>query len=318
MNNAEIGYFIEKAKEALNRADVLHFTKYIGLAEYAAQAESASLPEILLTEVEGLYSLHQFEQIVQATEEVERLVADPELLACLLHKRGVAFAKLGNSSEAARILRGLLQADWLIGQGNLLKVQMEILISLSRVYRQWVGTDHGLRSLLSDAKDCCVQALTLARELDEALYLQALLGLGDICQQMGEYSEALELYLEANTLTKGENVQILNEIAATYVSFGQAELAQDFLEHAEGLAGKEQDSLQIAKSNYIRGKIAADILEDYLKAKDYYLIAFDNYLAVDYIAQALQMLKRIAALDQRITDESYSMLLNRLDAHSLR
>lgn len=347
MNNAEIGYFIENAKKALNRADVLHFTKYIGIAEDKAEGDRESLAEVLLTEVEGLFKLNLFEQVVQVTEEVEKQVNAPEILASLLSKRGAAYGRLGQFPKAVEILRnlqtdsrfwdcpardtltnadssqqgqgekGLLQNDPCTGAGDLctlsqLTVRIECLINFAWVCVRWVEEDGAQRSLLGEAKECCERAVQFAREYDDTLYLQALLILAEIYQLSNAHVEALEVYLEANTRTQGESAEVLNDIAFVYASLGQIDLAQDFLERAEGIASKAKNFSEVAKSNYIRGKMAAEILEDYLKGKDYYLIAFDNYIASQNIGGALKMLKQIAALDQRITDESYTMLLNRL------
>lgn len=304
MNNSEVSYFVEKAKESLEAKKLFQFIKYISIAEYLANNNHQQLKMVLAEEVNGFYLMNQYEKVLEVTEEALKVIDDRETRLELMYKKGVALGRLGVFKEAAEVFKGLIRDD-------ILNIKIESYISLAWVDIHLHET-HSDTRYLSEAKECCFFALDLSREFDTRLYVRALRNLGWAYWAEGDYQNALQTFLNANELTNGKNANALNNVASVYISLGQADMAVKYIDRAEEIAEAEKKYCEAAECNFLRGRIAAEVMEDYLKAKDYYLIAYDYFVEASAINDAFKMLNRIAALDQKINDESYTILANRL------
>lgn len=303
MNHSEVEYFLEQARASLVTKKLFVFIKYISIAEHVAANRPEELKKVFYEQVLGYYVMNQFEEVIENVDVALKIVQDEDVRLELLYKKGEALGRLGRFEEARQIFHTLVMK-------NLLAIQISSYISLA--WLDILESEVDTKPSLTQAKDYCLRAMGLAKSHDQELYAKALKNLGVTYWHQGDFQNALQVFTDVNELTNGQKAEILNHLAATYISLGQAEVASRNIDLAEEIAEKSKNYCAAAECNLLRGRVAAEIMEDYLKAKDYYLIAYDYYVEARELNEAFKMLNRIAVLDQRIIDESYTILANRL------
>ncbi|MCK4261306.1 MAG: tetratricopeptide repeat protein, partial [Halanaerobiales bacterium] len=264
------------------------------------------LQTILLNTIEDLYNVHKYSELLEAIDEAIGLIKDKKTKLDLNHKKGASLVHLGNFSAAIQIFESFIEEDCI-------KTQIKGLGNLAWVYILLHQNDTSLEYLIQ-AENYCQKALTLTESYNTNLYTKVLINLGNIYWHKRNYEKALNIFLKASSLLS-DNPAILNNIAATYVSLRDSTLAKKYLKKAEEIAEKEKNYYEVAQSIFIHARITEEIVEDFIKAKDFYLVAFDNFIETNSFSDACKIMKRTLQLDQKINNEYISLLSTRFSSH---
>lgn len=306
MNTSEIQIYLDKARDSREKKDLMSFAGHIAIAKYLAK-DTATLRTILEEEVKGLYSLYQYPKVLSLVDEAIELMDDAIVRLNLVRIKGLSLARTGEYQAAIEIFQQLAEEEdrkvqiW--GYGNLGLVYL--LIAKFKLAREQLGL----------AEEYCLKGLELSKEFDQKLYTECLRNLGNVYWYNNQFSKALKTFLEVQKHNCGDDPKNLNNIAATYVSLRDINLAEKYVDMAEMLAERERDLFEIAQSNLIRGRIEEEVSEDFIKAKDFYLVAFDYYIEAHALQDALKTYSRIVRVDQKINEESVHVLVQKMGSH---
>ncbi len=278
----------------------------MSIAKYLSKDNPDLLQKVLLTTIEDLYRIRKYQELIEAIEETTELIEDKEIQLDLNHKKGVSLVQLGKFSAAIQIFESLLNEEFT-------KAKIKGLGSLAWVHILLHQTNTS--SNLTRAERYCQEALLLSQNYDQTLYVKVLINFGNICFYKGNYQKASTLFLEANSLSN-DNPTILNNLAATYVSLREKQLAETYLEKAESLAQEQQNQIELAESNFIRGRIFEEIHEDYTQAKDFYLVAYDFFIEANSPHDGCMVMNILGQLHQKIINESLSILSDKIRPYS--
>lgn len=305
MSTTEVALYREKAMYGKEQRDFFEFARNIALAEDKARGNAQMLKEIYLEEVNGLFHFYEYQKGIEVVEEALKMVEDgDEIERELLFKKGKGLVYLGKWSEA----REIFEHTYNVGSK---KLQLWSLISLMWVLGYMFDKSRD-KGLLEQARQYGLKALELCEDEDVAFKARASRNLGMIYWYMKDYEKALGMFFEANAIFEGQNPNVLNNVAATYVSVENVDLAQDFVNKAERLAEEQKNAFELAKSYFIRGKIEEELVNDYIHAKDYYLIAYDSFIDANAYQEAFKMMRRISDLDKKLDEESIAIFSRKM------
>lgn len=302
----DVKEYLDEARTKIDKKDVVGFTENISIAKYLVRDDEELLTEVLLEQSEGFYKLAEYKKAMEVIEELlnQETIKDTEIKLELLRKKGIILGKRGKYEEAIQIFEQLVDEEFLkfkiVGLGNLAGMYMLMYIKNKE------------KSYISKAQEHCKEALILFDNfVDNKLYKQININLGTSYWHNEEYEEALEVFLKTYEIDENDPT-ILNNIATTYVNLKEGEFAEEYLEKAETLAMKQENSYAIANSNLIRGRLAYMVYDDTFKAKDYFLVAFDQFGKINGYIEMCDCLDNMLELDAKINRESITILSKRL------
>ena len=301
----ELSIYLNNAKNSLTAKNLVNFVSNIAVAKYLAKDNDELLGEVLFEEAGGLYKLQEY---ANAHEVICQALANQfvtgEKRTELLRKKGIVLGKLGSYKEALSIFQEL-------SQNELPRVRILGLINLAWIY-VYLYQRSGEQRYLTKARVNCEEAISIFQVYtDPVLEKEVLVNLGNAYWYAGDPENALKTFLDAHRLGE-EDPKILNNIAAAYVSLGDGHKAREYLRKAELLAEDTKNYFELAQSNLIHGRMAEKLLEDYMQAKDAYLVAFDCFIQSNALPESCKCLDSILQLNQRINSESMDLLARHL------
>lgn len=303
---SDVNGYLNEARKFLKEKNIVGFIENVSFAKYLAKDDEELLVEVLIEQSDGLYKLAEYEHTYEMIEDLlnNRTVKDVKTRLELLRKKGIMLCKFGVFEEAINIFNQLIEEEHvkfkIMGLGNLAWAYMVL-------YQK--NKD---KSNITKAREYCKQALVLLETYnDTKLYKEILNNHGNTFWYSNEFEEALEVFLEIYKLDNND-LNALNSIATTFVSLGEGANAKIYLDQAEKLALKEDNNYAMANITLIHGRIADQIYEDTLKAKDYYLVAFDQFSKTNAFLEMCTCLDNMLDLDAKINKESINILRERL------
>ncbi len=299
--------YLDDAKKCLEKKEFCSFIEKIALAKYLSQDDSDLSLEVGIVFAEGLYKFEKYKKAYEAISELlEVSKLDDEKRSELLHKKGIILAKTGEFTESIKIFEELanmvLKKCKALGFGNLAWVYF-------LMYRQGQEEEY-LEGYLEKAEDFGNKALTIFEAYNNPkLYKKVLINMGNIYWSYEKYSEALEIFFK---VYDENDAIVLNNIASVYLSMGNLCEAEKYLEKAEMKALNQKNHYAEAHCFLVRGRISEKILEDYMGAKDNYLIAFNKFLEVNAINEGCVCLNQIFDLNALINKGNVNLLKDKL------
>ncbi len=211
---------------------------------YSLTIRSASTEEVMaaaqLEEVNRLFALNQFEEVVSIAEEALRLsqeIGDRRAQVVILDIQALALRQLGQYE----------QSIVLIDQGLALAQENERARFLSRkCFVVYLLGEH--EAAIGLAQDALTLAETYSSITDQ---MNVLLCMGGAYIELGQHEQAVELLqqvltiAEENNSIEGQQVALLN-LGWAYQSAGQYEQAIEFFQRALPFAQQLQDPLDEA------------------------------------------------------------------------
>ncbi|MCK4257570.1 MAG: tetratricopeptide repeat protein [Halanaerobiales bacterium] len=298
--------YLDEARKSIEKKDYDNFMENICIAGYITKDDEKLMTEVLIQQSEGLYKFGNYKKALEVIEELldSKAINDLEIKLELLRKKGVILGKRGSFEEAIHIFKRLVNVESLkfktFGLGNLAWIYMQMYLKNKE------------KSNITKAMDFCKEAMViLENDKESKTYKEIITVLGNCYWYDGEYDEALGVFLKAYAIDNNDS-NVLNNIATTYVRLREGELAEEYLDKAEKFAMKQNNSYVIANSNLIHGMLNEEVYDDTLKAKDFYLVAFDQFGQLNAYIEMCRCLDSIVDLDAKISKESISILANKI------
>lgn len=295
--------YLAQARTYLAEKDLVKFLQAVGVAEYIYQDEPQVLLATLMLTVEGLYEFNRYKEAFDVVTRALDLVEDHDQKYMLLRRKGILLGKLGKLDDAIAVfeefLEGSVSPIW--GINNL---------AWTYLYKHQL--DPAEKTYLHQALDYCQQAIKLFSPNDPPeLNKSVLVNLGNVYWHLEEYQNALQVFQDARFYVK-DDPKVLNNIAATFVQLRQLEEAERYLDEAEHLAEASQNHFEAGESNLIHARIHEWILNDYMGAKDHFLIAFDKFNLANAIFEACKCFDNIIRLGDLLYRDSIDTLSQQL------
>lgn len=294
---------LAEAKMYLERNDLVSFMKAVGIAEYIHANDPHALLATLMLTIEGLHTFHRYKEAYEVVEKALTIVEDQDQRYVLLRRKGILLGKQGRLDEAIHIFQKLLEEN-----ANLIWT----LNNLTWLYLYKFQMASTTKGFLHKALDYCQQAVKLFSPDDPPeLNKSVLVNLGNVYWHLEEYPNALQVFQDARIYVK-DDPKVLNNIAATYVQLRLLEEAEHCLDEAEQLAEAAQNHFEVGQSNLIHARIHEWILNDYMGAKEHFLIAFDKFNLANAMFEACKCFDNIIRLGDLLHRESIDTLSKRL------
>lgn len=302
--SSEVLNYVTKAQEYVP-VDYEKFMYYISIAHHYAEGDNSQITNVLVELANGYYAFKKYEKCIELIDSIFL-----ENLACgdakfdLMRLQGISFGNIGKLKEAIGIFESLAQEDSV-------EVKIMGLGNLGWIYNLLV-MDGEKDEYVGKVITCCKEALRLINpETHSKLWSDISINLGT-AYWYGTWSEkALEIFLEAEKVMP-EYPKLLNNIASLYVGLNNNEMAQEYLKRSEKIAERQNDLCTMGHINRIQGWLAETLIEDYMMAKEYYLIAHDYFLSIDALFEASTCFAKNLELNELINKESLCLLSQKL------
>ncbi|AZR74696.1 hypothetical protein BBF96_15750 [Anoxybacter fermentans] len=300
----KISDYLGMARKYIGTNDFVNFMKNISIAEYLSENDRESLEETLFLLAEGFYKFGKYKEAYEVVNRILTLVENEKTRYRLLRTKGMILGKMGNLDAAIKIFEKLLEncssEGWSLNNLAwiyLYKYQLESDTEyLPKVIQ------YGLKAVES------FDFIT-----DPVLKKSILINLGNAYWYCENYEKALEFFLKALEFVKDDpDPKILNNIGVTYARMRKIDKAEKYLRKAELIAERKKDYFELGQANLIRARIYEWNYNDYMKAKEYFLIAFDKFVLANALLEAYKSLKNILRLNEKLNRESIDILCNRL------
>lgn len=279
---------------------LLHFNKYDVCLEYLEKA-AAIAPfetEILLLKARVLALKKEIDSALEILAELKTYILHDEMIEVLIAESFVYesmkdFDKMYDclskavkldSNHAEAMERIWISAELSRRYEDSVQLHLEIIDQDPYNYQAWYNLGHGYNCTYEYEK--AIEALEYSFIINDH-FESGYLDCADTCFQIGNYTKALEIYLEANHKF-GPNSELMVNIANCYLKLNQTGLAKQWLLKSIKLDAYNDEAYFLLGESYSRESIWYNAINAYHKAIDldnrreeYYLGLAKAYLAVE-------------------------------------
>lgn len=294
------------AQQYIETQDYEGFLSAIGIAGYLAGGESR---DVAYWYIKGLHNFNKTEIILQAINKYFEHHYDEKFSTEVLLIKGITQGELGQFAEAQQIFEQLSNHEDVL-------IRLNAENNLSWLYLQKYQIEKKSEYLDLIISSCQKAVEQFEWVTDDNLKKKIIVRLATAYLYQGNADYALEQYFTANKLVANDP-NVLNNIAVLYMLQKNTEQACIYLEKAELESENRKDYIALAYSYQIFAELTESI-SDYSKAREYYLLALDYFVEMNWLHEASECLKNILRLDGVINGESISILGKKLNETAFR
>ena len=295
--------YLVDAKQHLKMEKYNDFFMSISLARYMAEDRDQKI-EVVDLLIRGFYQKRDYQQAYQTIQNVLELVKDDNDKIRFRQWKALILVKMDRLKEGVALLKKIINQS----QHNIdnLNTLMEVYIQFYKKYSNndylEQGISYGLAAVEEIQKDDGIIS-------HGSVYIN----LGNCYWYQENYKRALEYYHRAlDSEEELINIQALINIGAVYVKLKDLDKADYNLNRAEQVGQKKKNYYLLGEINLLRANIYQHYYEDYMKAKEYLLIAFDHFVQADALLKSYQCLENIFTLNGTLNRESINILADRV------
>ncbi len=308
MMSPDITTYMDRIKESIEKQKYRQFIEDITCALNL----SGNNEEVRMLYVCGLMRFGNFKEALgEINDLLKNFEISEEDRVNLLRKKSVILCGLDDFQSAKCICMRLCKND-------VSDVKVIGYCDLARVYlHEYVNSELGDKDLIEEAVNNARKAASLlSEENSKNLCQEVLMNLGIAYWYTEDYSQALRAFKEVYILSEGEDTHVMISIADTYICLGDYELANEHLNKAELL--NLSDSYQLGYIHLARATISYLHHQDLAQAREYILLAYDNFVYINACMEVGHCLNLILYLDYIINVESIDFLINKLSSAMMR
>ncbi|AZR72169.1 hypothetical protein BBF96_01415 [Anoxybacter fermentans] len=283
--------YYEEAKKMLEKKDLVGFIENISIAKLLAEKNKDLYAQVTYLKAKGLYFFRKFDKVLEAIDEALKYNEGTEQIR-LQKLKGLIYGYRGLYKKAIKIFKDTLN------QTDNPHLLIELYINIAWANLSFYRINEK-EELLEEAK----KYLDLAREYFDDLennYKKKLilLNYSDYYSLKKDYDKAIEMLEEAKKYCEEKDLPLIyNSLAELHIEHEEFNLVEQYLHKAEVIANKHNNLFEVARALYIKG-IVETLEEDWVRAKDSFYVALDNFNRVHAYRNAFECFIKIIELSQ--------------------